>query len=131
MSQTILKPLAILLAGFFLSAIAMAAAETYRVLDRKKIYYGSPDSFAVPAVLDAKKVMAKLPAMQKIEAESVAKESARWYVLMHEANQQFKKALKSVAKDSGYDLIAESGAVVATKNIADVTDLVLTAAAKG
>ena len=53
--------------------------------------------------------METLPAMKTIEGEGVKKSSARYFVLLNEANQQFQKAVKAVAKDQGYDLWPKSG----------------------
>lgn len=120
-------PITFLFGFLFLSVTAFAFSESFRVTDRTKVYYGMADAFSAPAVVEASKVMETLPAMKTIKEDSIKKESARWFVLVNEANQQFQKALKSVAKDNSYDLIAETGAVTGPKAITDVTDLVIKA----
>lgn len=121
-----------LLAVFFLgfSALAFSFAETFRVTDRTKVYLGTADAFSTPAVLDASKVMEVLPAMKTIKEDGIKKDSARWFMLMNEASQQFQKVVKAVAKDGNYDLIAEIGAVTGPKAIVDVTDSSIAAAQK-
>jgi hypothetical protein len=111
-------------------SISLAGEGGAKVLDRTKVYHGLPDAFTAPAIVEASKVMDTLPAMKSIESEGVKKSSARWYLLVNEANLQFKKALKSVATDKGYDLIAEVGALSSTQTITNVTDDVIKAAAK-
>ena len=45
---------------------------------------------------------------------------------MAEASRAFRKALKKVATEKGYDLIAESGAIlVKGKSLVDITKLVI------
>jgi hypothetical protein len=101
-----------------------------RVVDRTKVYYGLPDSFSSPAVIECSKVMDTLPAMKTIDGEGVKKNSARWFLLVNEANQQLHKALKSVGKDQGYDLFAEVGAVTSGQTVPNATDAVIKAAEK-
>ncbi|MBI3820127.1 MAG: hypothetical protein HY286_15645 [Planctomycetes bacterium] len=110
------------------SATLFAFAETYKVTDRTKVYLGSADAFTSPAVVESSKVMEILPAMKTIKDESVKKDSARWFILVNEANQQFQKALKAVAKEHSYDLVAEVGSVTGPKAITDATDLAIAAA---
>jgi hypothetical protein len=115
----------------FLSLVAtatLAAADSFKVTDRSKVYHGLSDAFASPAVIESSKVMETLPAIRTLQDDNVKKNSAKWYVLMNEANQQFQKAVKAVAKDGGYDLVAEVGAVSGSRAISNVTDAVITAA---
>lgn len=109
---------------------ATAGEAGAKVLDRSKVYFGQPDAFTAPAVIEAAKVMETLPAMKAIDSENVKKNSARWFLLMHEASQQFHKALKAVGKDQGYDLIAEVGSVSSGQTIPNATDAVIKAAEK-
>ena len=107
------------------------ALEGFRVLDRTKVYHGFADAFAAPAVVEASRVMDVLPATKKIREEKVPKDSARWYVLINEANQQFQRVLRTVAKDGGHDLVAEVGSVTGSKPIPNVTDVAIAVAARG
>jgi len=110
---------------------SIGGADGFRVLDRAKVYHGYADAFTSPAAVESTRVMDALPAMKKIRDEKVQKDSARWYVLINEANQQFQRALRTVAKEGGYDLIAEVGAVTGSKAIPNVTDLAINASARG
>jgi hypothetical protein len=121
---------AIALAFGFVATSLFAGEVALKVLDRTKVYHGLADAFSSPAVIEASKVMETLPAMKTIEGEGVKKSSARYFVLLNEANQQFQKAVKAVAKDQGYDLLAEVGAVTGPKTIPNATDQVIKAAEK-
>jgi hypothetical protein len=121
------RPLFAALGSVLLCASAAAALEGYRILDRAKVYHGFADAFTTPAVVDSTKVKDSLPAMKKIREEKIVKESARWYVLINEANQHFQKVLRVVAKEGSYDLIAEVGSISGPKSIPNVTDSAISA----
>ncbi len=118
------------LSMLLLAGAAWAAAD-YRVVDRSKVYHGLADSFSSPATVVSTRVFDTLPAMKKIEEEKVKRDTARWHVLIKEANEQFQKALKTVSKENEYDLIAEEGAVTGSKAIPNVTDQAIAAGARG
>ncbi|MFN0207426.1 MAG: hypothetical protein ACKVS6_14065 [Planctomycetota bacterium] len=121
-----------LLAGVFFLTIfaftAYAAADSFKVIDRTKVYFGLADAFVSPAVIESSKVMETIPAIKTIQNDGIKKDTARWFVLMNEANQQFQKAIKSVAKDNGYDLVSEVGSVSGSRTIKNITDSVIAAA---
>jgi hypothetical protein len=122
--------IAVALAFGFVATSLVAGEAALKVLDRTKVYYGLADAFTAPAVVEAAKVMETLPAMKTIEGEGLKKNSARYFMLLNEANQQFQKAIKAVAKDQSYDLLAEVGAVTGPKAIPNATDQVIKAAEK-
>lgn len=124
-------PRTILTCAFFLvvcTFTVFAAADTFKVIDRTKVYLGLADAFVSPALIESTKVMETIPAIKTIQNDGIKKDTARWFVLMNEANQQFQKAIKSVAKDGGYDLIGEVGSVSGSRTIANITDTVIAAA---
>ena len=58
--------------------------------------------------------------------EGLKPSDARYHLLMAEASRSFRKALKKLATEKGYDLIAESGAIlVKGKFLIDITKLVI------
>ena len=105
--------------------------EKYKVSDRAKVYFGFADAFSAPAVVDSARVLESLPPMKRIRDEKVAKESAKWHLLISEANSQFQKVLKSVAKSGGYDLIAEVGSVSGPRAVPNITDEAISVATRG
>lgn len=111
------------------AVVAVAFADSYRVIDRTKVYFGCTDAFSSPATVDSTRLMEVLPPVKTIKEDGVKKDSARWFILTNEANQQFQKALKAVAKEKGHDLIAEVGAVTGPRVITDITDAAIKAAA--
>ncbi len=97
-----------------------------RVLNPTKIYYGKPKISQKPAVVKLKKVYKHIPAYQRILAEGLQKSDALYHLLIAEASRSFRKALKKVATEKGYDLIGESGAIlVKGKSLVDITKLVI------
>jgi hypothetical protein len=107
------------------------SGEKYKVADRAKVYFGFVDAFTTPAVVDSARVLESLPPMKRIRDEKVTKESAKWHLLISDANNQFQRVLKNVAKSGGYDLIAEVGSVSGPRAVPNITDEAIALAARG
>jgi hypothetical protein len=99
-----------------------AAAVKYEV-DRAKVYFGNADAFAKPSVAKSLTVFQNIKAYKTIEEEGLSPDSARYYLLLKEANEVFRSALTLVAKEEGRDLIAETGAVKSDDGKVVVPDL--------
>ena len=110
---------------FLFAAIAVhvhADGEKKVTIDHDRIYFGSPSSYKKPAVVNASAVFKEIPAYKQILKEKLTEKDPKYMILIAEANQVFKKALKKVYKDSGYDLIGEVGAIkIDGKDAPDVT----------
>ena len=110
----------------FADSPAAGRASTLVVLDSKKIYYGKANKAKKPAVVKLKKVYKHIPAYRRIVEEGLKKTEARYHLLMAQASKAFRKALSKVAKEKGYDLIAEFGAIkVKDKKLQDITKLAI------
>lgn len=119
------------LALSLVASAALAAAESkFRVTDRAKVYHGYPDAFTTPAVVDSARVLDSLPSMKRIRDEKVVRDTAKWHLLINEANQHFQRLIRTVAKEGGYDLVAEVGFVTGPRAIPNATDAALAAAAR-
>jgi len=81
------------------------------------VYYGDKNRFNNPCVLKRDTVFKKIPAYQKIIREKLDKNSARYYLLLEEANRTFQNIVKTVASRLGYDLVAEKGCIKSSKRI--------------
>ncbi|MEQ8766419.1 MAG: hypothetical protein RL885_21075 [Planctomycetota bacterium] len=113
------------IALFCWTGVATAGVE---IVDAKKIYIGDANAFSNAAVVSSKKVFAEIPEYQTILAEGLDKNDARYWVLLKRANETFRRALKKVADEQGYDLVGEKGAIVGGDDeVGTITRLVIEA----
>ncbi|MHC5038545.1 MAG: hypothetical protein ACYTHM_14635 [Planctomycetota bacterium] len=120
-----------LLAGFLLALPLTSFAEESKdtEIDEKKIYFGDPEAFKKPGVIQILKVFEAIPEYQ--DAKKKGKDDPEYYILMEKANQHFSKALEKVAADEKYDLIGEVGSIkIKGKKVPEITDLVIKALPK-
>jgi len=103
--------------------VAASPAGTKFEVDRAKVYYGNPDAYTKPAVVHAPTVFKHIEAYKKIEQEGIKKDSARYFLLMQEANQAFREAVKKVALQEKVDLVGEKGTVRVVEGEAELGDL--------
>ncbi|MCI0650861.1 MAG: OmpH family outer membrane protein [Planctomycetes bacterium] len=95
-------------------AATAAAAETCVIVDKTQVYYGNPKSFKKPATIVRTKVYDEIPAYKKIKDEKLDSRDARYHFLIAEASKVFGENLTKVAKDKGFDLVAELDAITVT-----------------
>jgi hypothetical protein len=87
-------------------------APAYRVSDASLVYLGNPRLFKKPASVSADKVYRAIPEYREILEKNLTDKDVRYHFLMKKASDKFSKAVRDVAKDEGYDLVAGLGAVV-------------------
>ncbi len=111
-----------------LATAALAGDQNYEVLDKSKVYYGDCASFVKPATVCVNKVFPHIREFKLVKERKLNENDPEYWVLLLQANEVFRRALKKVAESSGLDLVAERGAIRATadgKTIPDVTQLVI------
>lgn len=107
--------------GFVLPARAARAEDAkekekgpaYRVVDVSAVYVGNPRLFKKPCAVDADRVYKAIPEYQEILEKNLTDRDVRYHFLMKKASDKFARAVRALAKDSEYDLVAGTGAVVA------------------
>lgn len=101
-----------------------AKGGVYRVNSPAGVYYGNPEDFACPAVLEAARVFDHIPEYQEIKRRNLQPTDPEYGILLEKANKRFFKVVCRVARRDAYDLMAELGAVTRSdgKPIKDVTD---------
>ena len=116
-----------LLALFSLVTLTVAFGDERAViLDKAKVYYGKVKDFSSPSTINRKKVYAVIPSWKKIKDENIKKSDARYHFLLKEASNTFRKYVKKVAVEKGYDLVAEKSAIKVTgKDLPDITKVVI------
>lgn len=77
------------------------------------VYFGDKNLFSAPAVIKRDKVFAEIPAYKTIKKEKLDKRSARYFMLLEQANKEFREKVKETAEKLGYDLVVEKGKIKA------------------
>ena len=128
--------LAVALAGILVIGTGTVSAEDpgERVVkagetdvDETLVYYGNPNRFRQAGEIVCDSVFRAIPEYRRIIEEGLT-EGVRYDFLLLRANQKFRKALRKVHRQDGYDLVAEIGAVrIEGKTVPDITDKVIDA----
>ena len=112
-----------------LASAAEAGLGDYRCTDTGRVYHGNARLIRKPAVCSADRVYRHIPEYKTILAENLTEKDVRYHFLMKEASQKFLKAVKGMARESGFDFVAEVGAVQVVRDGApepvDKTDAVI------
>jgi hypothetical protein len=120
--------LLVVLASVFAAAQDYGEDDKKVTIDTEKIYFGSPAKFKKPGVINAKTVFLEIPAYQEIVREKLTKKDAKYMILIAEANKIFKKALKKVFDESGYDLVGEIDSIqIEGETVPEITSRVIEA----
>ena len=133
----------ILLVALTLPAIALApgagagegtagggAAASKIDVDESQVYYGNPARFKKAGEIACDDVFREIPEYKKIIDEGLT-EGVRYDFLLLRANQKFRRALKTVHRREGYDLVAEVGAItIEGKTVPEITQTVIDALPK-
>lgn len=94
-------------------------------VDSADVYLGNSNNFRKPAEVDADAVYREIPEYKKILEDDIEPGSTRYELLLNKASKRFKCALRKVARDGSYDLVARSGSVKNAKDVPDVTQDVI------
>jgi hypothetical protein len=124
----LLKNTVLVISLLLLFSAAVAQVAKYEVLDKQKIYYGDCTSFDKPATVAIDEIFPHIYAYKLIKERKLNEKDPEYWVLLLQANEVFRKALKTVAATSKHDLIAERGVIKPEDNgtaIVDITHLVI------
>jgi hypothetical protein len=86
-------------------------APAYKVDDPTLVYLGNPRLFKKPCAVSADRVYRAIPEYQEILEKNLTDKDVRYHFLMKKASDKFSRAVKDLARDLAYDLVAGSGAV--------------------
>jgi len=114
--------LIVLVAG---AVVAASSKERARTTPVGKVYFGNPRNFYAPAELEAAKVFRVIPEYQQLVRDKVDPSDPLYWSLMDKATNRFIRALVSVAKKYGYDLIGEKGFLRGHRFESKVQDITL------
>lgn len=119
-----------LLALLFSLAVLAFAAPLQAQVDLKGdalVYCGSASNTTAPASIDEDRARQATPEWQTIKNEGVRKGSARYKLLIAEADKRIRTAAREVASSRGKDLVVRAGDVADAKgkDVVDITDAVV------
>jgi hypothetical protein len=90
------------------------------------VYHGDKYKFEKPCTLCRKKVFEVIPEYQTIKRERLNKHSARYHILIQQANRVFRSKIKEALEDLDYDLVVEKKGIKARRiKIPDITEEVI------
>ena len=102
------------------------AGPAYRVIDPSLVYLGNPRLFKKPCVVSADKVYRAIPEYKEILDKNLTDKDVRYHFLMKKASDKFVRAIRDLARDLSYDIVAGTGAIVPdnanTPAVPDATD---------
>ena len=91
-------------------------------VDPDAVYVGDARAdWTKPAEVDADAVFAQIDEYKEIVDKKLDTTDPKYGVLMCKARKKFLAALRAVAKDSGYDLVARVGTVKGVESIPVIT----------
>jgi hypothetical protein len=86
-------------------------APSWRVDDPTLVYLGNPRLFKKPCLVSADRVYRSIPEYREILEKNLTDKDVRYHFLMKKASDKFSRAIKDLARDLSYDLVAGTGAV--------------------
>src|SRR5262245_32655862 len=95
------------------------------------IYFGKKDGCKKPAEVKAQDAFNEIAEYKKIKEKGLTKDDAEYWVLLNKANEKFTKAVKKVAEEEKFDVVAEKGKVKFESTPVDITKKVIDALKKG
>ncbi len=91
----------------------LAAAAAHSIpdaqIEKTRIYFGSPASFANPAELSMDEALEATPEFQEIIKKKVDHGTAKYWILVSDATDRVHRAIGVVGRATDYDLITEKG----------------------
>lgn len=78
-------------------------------IELDQIFFGNPASFSNPAEIDVEALTLATPEFQEIKRKKVKKGTGKYWILRSNAADRAHRAIKKLAEDLEYDLIANEG----------------------
>lgn len=104
---------------------AAYAGDTAKSVEADAVFYGDSRAWEKPAAVDDDSVYRQIEEYKTILDQKLGPDDPKYGVLMSKAREKFRKAVRCVAKDSGYDLVARVGAVRGVENVPVITQDVI------
>jgi hypothetical protein len=96
--------------------LVSAGVGDHKCTDCNKVYYGNPRLFKAPCEISADRVYKHIKEYKEILEKGLTDKDVQYHFLMKKASERFNDAVKQMAKDEGFDLVAETGTVKKAKD---------------
>jgi len=94
--------------------------------ETRDVFHGDLRQYQNGAVVDIHAAFAAITEYQEIENRGLTPEDADYYVLLARANERFYAAIRVVARQGNYDMIARKNSVgVQNLDLPDITEAVV------
>lgn len=97
------------------------AGDADKSVEASAVFYGDMRSWEKPAALDDDAVYREIPEYQEVCDKKLATDDPKYGILMSKARAKFRRAVRKVAKDKGFDLVARVGSVRGVDDVPVVT----------
>ena len=108
-------------------AVPAVAGETEqkKSVETEAVFFGDARNWSKPAEVDQDAVFAEISEYKEIIDGKIEPSDPKYGVLMTKARKRFLQAVRTVAKDASYDLIAKVGSVKGVEGVPVVTQDVI------
>ena len=106
-------------------AAAVADETPRKTVEADAVFFGDAREWSKPAEVDADAVYAQIEEYKRIVEDKIDPSDPKYGVLMSKARKRFLHAVRTVARDGGYDLVARVGSVQGVENVPNITQDVI------
>jgi len=78
-------------------------------IELEQIFFGNPASFSNPAEIDVEALTLATPEFKEIKRKKIKKGTGKYWILRSNATDRAHRAIKKLAEELEYDLIANEG----------------------
>lgn len=93
------------------AGLAFADVGDYRVSEGGAVYLGNSRLFSRPCVVQADRVYRNIAEYREILDKGLTDKDVRYHFLMKKASERFLDAVKQMAREFDFDLVAEAGSL--------------------
>ncbi len=95
---------------------AAAAIGDYACADASRVYLGNARLFHNPCHVNSSAIYRQIAEYREILERSLSDHDPQYHLLMQKAAKRFNDALKTMARNQGHDLVAETGTITKARN---------------
>ncbi|MCE9635126.1 MAG: hypothetical protein K8T90_05405 [Planctomycetes bacterium] len=96
-------------------------AEQKKSVESEAVFFGDARNWSKPAEVDQDAVFAEISEYKEILDGKIEPSDPKYGVLMTKARKRFMHAVRAVAKDASYDLVAKVGSVKGVESVPVIT----------
>jgi len=94
---------------FIIALLLLSYSIPQETIDLQKIFWGDATEFNTPSEIDYTKIVHGTPEYKSIKKNNITQGTAKYWILVSEANDHAVRVISSFGDESNYDLIALKG----------------------